>query len=72
MKRTGALLLTVMAIMLLSKTAMAKPIAALLFPLSGPFSAMGTDMRKGSELAIEEINAKGGVLGNTGRGRHGG
>jgi branched-chain amino acid transport system substrate-binding protein len=48
---------------LLTGVASAKPIAALLFPLSGPFSAMGTDMRKGSELALEEINAKGGVLG---------
>jgi branched-chain amino acid transport system substrate-binding protein len=41
----------------------AKPIAAFLFPLSGPFSAMGTDMRNGSELALEEVNASGGVLG---------
>lgn len=49
--------------LLLSEVASAKPIAALLFPLSGPFSAMGTDMRKGSELALEEINEKGGVLG---------
>jgi branched-chain amino acid transport system substrate-binding protein len=63
MKRAGVLLLAVMAVMAVSETAMAKPIAALLFPLSGPFSAMGTDMRKGSELAVEEINAKGGVLG---------
>jgi branched-chain amino acid transport system substrate-binding protein len=43
--------------------ASAKPIAALLFPVSGPFSAMGTDMKQGSEVALEEINAKGGVLG---------
>jgi branched-chain amino acid transport system substrate-binding protein len=49
--------------LLLSGVASAKPIAALLFPLSGPFSAMGTDMKQGSELALEEINAKGGVLG---------
>ena len=43
--------------------ASAKPIVGLLFPTSGPFSAMGTDMKQGSEIAIEEINAKGGVLG---------
>lgn len=49
--------------LLLSGVASAKPIAALLFPLSGPFSAMGTDMKQGSEMALEEINAKGGVLG---------
>jgi branched-chain amino acid transport system substrate-binding protein len=41
----------------------AKPIAAFLFPISGAFSAMGTDMRNGSQIALEEINAKGGVLG---------
>ncbi|MGA2955394.1 MAG: ABC transporter substrate-binding protein [Thermodesulfobacteriota bacterium] len=49
--------------LMLSGVASAKPIAALLFPLSGPFSAMGTDMKQGSEVALEEINAKGGVLG---------
>jgi len=43
--------------------ASAKPIAGLLFPISGPFSAMGTDMRNGAQIAIDEINAKGGVLG---------
>ncbi|MDH4266650.1 MAG: ABC transporter substrate-binding protein [Deltaproteobacteria bacterium] len=43
--------------------ASAKPIVGLLFPISGAFSAMGTDMKQGAELAIEEINAKGGVLG---------
>ena len=43
--------------------ASAKPIAGLLFPLSGPFSAMGTDMRNGAVIAVEELNAKGGVLG---------
>jgi branched-chain amino acid transport system substrate-binding protein len=50
-------------IFMISAVASAKPIAAFLFPLSGPFSAMGTDMRNGSELAIEEFNTKGGILG---------
>ena len=45
--------------------ASAKPIVGLLFPLSGPFSAMGTDMKQGSEIAIDDVNAKGGVLGKT-------
>ena len=49
--------------LLLSGVASAKPIVGLLFPISGPFSAMGTDMKQGTEIAIEEINAKGGVLG---------
>ena len=48
---------------MLPAAAPAKPIAAFLFPLSGPFSAMGTDMRNGSEVALQEINATGGVLG---------
>ena len=64
MKKVSLIVASVFLItLLLSGVASAKPIAALLFPLSGPFSAMGTDMRKGSELALEEINAKGGVLG---------
>lgn len=65
MKKTSLVVASVLLFSLLffSGGASAKPIAALLFPLSGPFSAMGTDMRNGSELALEEINAKGGVLG---------
>ena len=64
MKKTGLLLIVVFAgTLFLGGVASAKPIAALLFPISGPFSAMGTDMKQGSELALEEINAKGGVLG---------
>jgi branched-chain amino acid transport system substrate-binding protein len=50
--------------LIFSGVALAKPIAALLFPLSGAAAAMGNDMRNGSQIAIEELNAKGGVLGN--------
>ena len=32
-------------------------------PLTGPYAAMAEDMKKGSLLALEEINAAGGVLG---------
>jgi len=64
MRKTSWIVASVFLVtLLLYGVASAKPIAALLFPLSGPFAAMGTDMRKGSELALEEINAKGGVLG---------
>jgi len=64
MKKVSWIVASVFLVTLLvSGVASAKPIAALLFPLSGPFSAMGTDMKQGSELALEEINAKGGVLG---------
>lgn len=64
MKKISLLLLVAFTgTLFVAGIASAKPIAALLFPLSGPFSAMGTDMKQGSELALEEINAKGGVLG---------
>jgi branched-chain amino acid transport system substrate-binding protein len=64
MKKISVLLLVAfVGTLFLAGIASAKPIAALLFPLSGPFSAMGTDMKQGSEIALEEINAKGGVLG---------
>ena len=64
MKKIGLLVVVVFAgTLFFAGIASAKPIAALLFPISGPFSAMGTDMKQGSEIALEEINAKGGVLG---------
>ena len=64
MKKVSWIVATVFLVTLtISGTASAKPIAGLLFPISGPFSAMGTDMKQGTEIAIEEINAKGGVLG---------
>ncbi len=34
-----------------------------IYPLTGANSSPGTDMKRGSELALEEINAAGGVLG---------
>ena len=64
MKKTcWVISLSFLLIFMLPVAAPAKPIAAFLFPLSGPFSAMGTDMRNGSEVALQEINATGGVLG---------
>jgi branched-chain amino acid transport system substrate-binding protein len=32
-------------------------------PLTGTFAAIAADMQKGAQLAIEEVNAKGGVMG---------
>jgi len=32
-------------------------------PLTGPFSAIAADMKQGAELAVDELNAKGGILG---------
>ena len=34
-------------------------------PLTGPFAASGTYIVNGAKIAVEEINAKGGVLGNS-------
>ena len=64
MKKSGWIIAAVFLFTLVvSSAASAKPVVGLLFPISGPFSAMGTDMKQGTELAIEEINAQGGVLG---------
>src|SRR5438445_275366 len=32
-------------------------------PLTGPFGALAADMQRGGQLAVDELNAKGGVLG---------
>ena len=32
-------------------------------PLTGPFAAIATDMKQGAELAADELNAKGGIMG---------
>ncbi len=34
------------------------------YPATGPYSVQGLDQLRGAELAIEEINANGGLLGN--------
>jgi len=34
-----------------------------ILPLTGPYDALGDDQLKGTELAVEQINAEGGVLG---------
>ncbi len=62
-KAFGVIGIILLCVTMCSAVASAKPIAAFLFPLSGPFSAMGTDMKQGAEIALEEINAAGGVLG---------
>jgi branched-chain amino acid transport system substrate-binding protein len=32
-------------------------------PLTGPFAALAADMQRGAQLAVDELNAKGGVMG---------
>jgi len=46
------------------KSADTVPIGAI-FPLSGPVAFYGTESRDGAQLAIDEINAAGGLLGKT-------
>src|SRR5262249_61230567 len=31
-------------------------------PLTGPFAAIASDMKQGAELAVDELNAKNGIL----------
>jgi len=31
-------------------------------PLTGPFAALAADMQRGAQLAVDELNAKGGVM----------
>ncbi|HEV8532447.1 MAG TPA: ABC transporter substrate-binding protein [Methylomirabilota bacterium] len=32
-------------------------------PLTGPFAALAADMQRGAQLAVDELNAKGGIMG---------
>ncbi len=68
MRKIRIISIIVLAVLLLSacKTAGAKELkVAILAPLSGPVPTFGVSTRDGALLAIEEWNAKGGVLGMT-------
>jgi branched-chain amino acid transport system substrate-binding protein len=56
---------TVMAALLFATTALAADPIRIggMYPLSGRAEALGRECKFGAELAVEEINAKGGVLG---------
>ena len=64
---TGAGIGTLLSDPLLSRPALAQgggPIKiGFPLPLTGPFGAIATDQQRGAILAMEEINARGGVLG---------
>lgn len=47
----------------LSATAYADIRIAVVGPLTGPLAAFGDQMRRGSDMAVKDLNAKGGVLG---------
>jgi branched-chain amino acid transport system substrate-binding protein len=63
MKRLVALLLVLLAIVAFEASAQKVLKVAILAPLSGPVPTFGVSTRDGALLAIEEWNAKGGVLG---------
>ncbi len=72
MKRAAVLLLAVAvvvaaagtALMLTTRTAPTDPIRiGFLGPLSGPFAPWGINHRDGMQLAVEDLNGRGGVLG---------
>lgn len=63
MKRTTLLAATVSLIALASPSLAEQLKIGAILPLSGASATSGEDQRRGIELAIEEINAAGGVLG---------
>ncbi len=64
MKRLVALLLVLLAVVAFEASAQKVLKVAILAPLSGPVPTFGVSTRDGALLAIEEWNAKGGVLGS--------
>ncbi|HLF24157.1 MAG TPA: branched-chain amino acid ABC transporter substrate-binding protein [Burkholderiales bacterium] len=56
-------ILMVLAGLFVSGVAHAEIRVAIVGPLTGPQAAFGEQMRRGSEMAVADLNAKGGVLG---------
>ncbi len=54
---------TMLALALLSSPAPAEILVATVGPMKGQYAALGEELRRGAELAINDINAKGGVNG---------
>ena len=42
---------------------------AIVGPITGQYAAFGEQMRRGAEMAVKDINAKGGVMGRQARAR---
>ncbi len=51
------------ALVFCAATAQAEIIVATAGPMKGPFAAYGAQLKQGAELAVADLNAKGGVLG---------
>ena len=54
---------TMLALALLSSPAPAEILVATVGPMKGQYAALGEELRRGAELAINDINAKGGLNG---------
>jgi branched-chain amino acid transport system substrate-binding protein len=62
--KTGSLsVLAVLALGLTSGLAKAEIVIATAGPMTGQYASFGEQMRKGAELAVKDLNARGGVLG---------
>lgn len=59
------LVILLMAVVMLSGNVFADGTVkiGLNYPMTGPYSAQGLDEKRGTEIAVEEINAAGGILG---------
>jgi branched-chain amino acid transport system substrate-binding protein len=62
-KTTSKLLVAVAAMLLGMGSAMADILIATAGPMTGQYASFGEQMRRGAEMAVADINAKGGVLG---------
>lgn len=64
MKRLTRILLPAVALMMPAAIARADDLSvAMVGPVTGQYAAFGEQMRRGAEMAVQDINAKGGVLG---------
>ena len=58
-----ALVVTAFAAMAGAKAAVADILIATAGPMTGQYASFGEQMRRGAEMAVQDINAAGGVLG---------
>src|SRR5260221_9328340 len=64
MKKLTRILLPVAAVVMSAAAARADDLnVAVVGPITGQYAAFGEQMRRGAEMAVADINAKGGVLG---------
>ena len=64
MKKLGTVLLAAVAVSALAATAVKAEIKiATAGPMTGQYASFGEQMRRGAEMAVADINAAGGVLG---------